>query len=65
MFAGILIAAVAGTLWAVGVRDWRCYGMAFLWSPILAGVHGTSVSILLGLRRRSSGGSATGRPRAA
>ena len=48
VFAGILVAAVAGTLWAVGVRDWRCYGMAFLWPPILAGVHGTSVSILLG-----------------
>ena len=50
LFAGISIAAVAGTLWAVGVRDWRCYGMAFLWPPILAGVHGTSVSILLGVR---------------
>ncbi len=49
VFAGILIAAVAGTLWAVGVRDWRCYGIAFLWPPILAGVHGTNVSILVGL----------------
>ena len=49
LFAGILIAAVAGTLWAVGVRDWRCYGLAFLWPPILSGVHGESISILLGL----------------
>jgi hypothetical protein len=49
LFAGILIAAVAGILWAVGVRDWRCYGMAFLWPPVLSGVHGESISILLAL----------------
>lgn len=48
VFAGILIAAVVGTLWAAGVRDWRCYGIAFLWPPVLSGVHGTNVSILLG-----------------
>jgi hypothetical protein len=49
LFAGILIAAVAGTLWAVGVRDWRCYGLAFLWPPVLSGIHGESISILLAL----------------
>lgn len=49
LFAGILIAAVAGTLWAVGVRDWRCYGLVFLWPPVLSGVHGESISILLAL----------------
>lgn len=49
LFAGILMAAVAGTLWAVRVRDWRCYGLAFLWPPILSGIHGESISILLGL----------------
>ena len=49
LFAGILIAAVAGTLWAVGVRDWRCYGIAFLWPPVLSGIHGESISILLAL----------------
>ena len=49
LFAGGLIAAVAGTLWALEVRDWRCYGLAFLWSPILAGIHGANVSILVGL----------------
>ena len=47
VFAAISIAAVAGTLWAVDVRDWRCYGMAFLWPPILAGFHG-NVSLPLG-----------------
>jgi len=49
LFAAILIAAVAATLWVVGVRDWRCYGLVFLWPPVLSGVHGESISILLAL----------------
>jgi len=44
-----LAAAVVGTLLVLGVRDWRCYGLAFLWPPVLAGVQTGNVTILLGL----------------
>ncbi len=30
------IGAIAGALALLGVRDWRCYGMAFLWYPTAA-----------------------------
>jgi hypothetical protein len=69
VFAGILIAAVISTLAALGVRDWRCYGIVFLWPPVLSGVHGESISILLALAaalvwrfrdRPARGGSALG-----
>jgi alpha-1,2-mannosyltransferase len=35
LFALVLLAAVAATLAVLGVRDWRCYGAAFLWVPVL------------------------------
>ena len=31
LFALILIATVPITLALCGVRDWRCYGLVFLW----------------------------------
>jgi alpha-1,2-mannosyltransferase len=34
-FALGLLAAVAATLAVLGIRDWRCYGAAFLWVPVL------------------------------
>ncbi|MBA3402021.1 MAG: DUF2029 domain-containing protein [Actinobacteria bacterium] len=45
----LLIAAVLGTLWLLGVRDWRCYGLAFLWPPVLSAVQTGNVTIPLGL----------------
>src|ERR1700710_1032520 len=35
LITGILLAAVAGTLYVLGVRDWRCYGAAYLSIPVL------------------------------
>jgi hypothetical protein len=32
------IAALVGALLLLGVRDWRCYGAAFLWAPTLHGI---------------------------
>jgi alpha-1,2-mannosyltransferase len=32
----LLLAAVPAAIWLVGVRDWRCYGVVFLWAPLLA-----------------------------
>lgn len=45
----LLSAAVVGTLLILGVRDWRCYGIAFLWSPVLSAIQTGNITILLGL----------------
>ena len=49
LFALILIAAVPATLALLGVRDWRCYGLAFLWPGVLSGVHVENISLLMAL----------------
>jgi alpha-1,2-mannosyltransferase len=33
-FLALSVAAVLGSLWLLGVRDWRCYGAAFLGIPV-------------------------------
>lgn len=44
-----LAAGVVGTLLVLGVRDWRCYGLAFLWPPVLSAIQTGNITILLGL----------------
>jgi alpha-1,2-mannosyltransferase len=48
-YAAILVVALVATLYALDVRDWRCYGLVFLWPPVLSAVHVENVTILLGL----------------
>lgn len=48
-FALILAAAVLATLAVLGVRDWRCYGVALLWPAVLSAVHVENITILMGL----------------
>jgi alpha-1,2-mannosyltransferase len=48
-FALVLVAAVVATLLVLDVRDWRCYGLALLWPPVLSAVHVENVTILMGL----------------
>ena len=33
----------------LGVRDWRCYGLAFLWPPVTDAITTGNITILLGL----------------
>ena len=47
LFALLLTAAVPAALYVVGVRDWRCYGIALLSEPVLIGVTLDTVSPLL------------------
>ena len=47
VFAALLVAAVPASLWFLGVRDWRCYGIVFLWMPVYAAVQTENVTILL------------------
>jgi alpha-1,2-mannosyltransferase len=49
LMALALVAAVAGTLWLLGVRDWRCYGAAYLAIPVLHDVRLGSLTPLLAL----------------
>jgi len=49
VFACLLVVAFAATLAILGVRDWRCYGLAFLWPPVLDAVQTENLTIFLGL----------------
>ena len=49
IFAGLLVVAVVVTLAVLGVRDWRCYGLAFTWPPVIDGVLTGNVTLFLGL----------------
>jgi hypothetical protein len=48
-FELLSIGALLAALWIVGVRDWRCYGLAFLVRPVLHGLTLGAVSPLLTL----------------
>jgi len=49
IFLIVLFASVPLTLWLLEVRDWRCYGAAFLMAPVLSGISNGAVSCLLAL----------------
>ncbi len=41
------IGAVAGLLWLMGVRDWRCYMIAYLWVPTYSAIQIANVTLIL------------------
>jgi Glycosyltransferase family 87 len=41
----LLIASVPAILWLVGVRDWRCYGISFLWAPVFSAIQTANVTL--------------------
>jgi hypothetical protein len=43
----LAIGAVVGVLGLLGVRDWRCYAIVFLWVPIYSAIQTGNVTILL------------------
>jgi hypothetical protein len=45
----LLVVCVLLTLRVLDVRDWRCYGIVFLWQPVIAALKTGNVTILLGL----------------
>jgi alpha-1,2-mannosyltransferase len=49
VYALAMLGATALTLRILGVRDWRCYGIALLWLPVLEAVTLGTVSIVLTL----------------
>lgn len=49
LFQLLLVGVFVSTLYLLGVRDWRCYGLAFLWPPVTDAVATGNITILLGL----------------
>jgi hypothetical protein len=49
VFAAIEVVATVLTLRVLGVRDWRCYGLALLWLPVIENILIGSISSLLAL----------------
>jgi Glycosyltransferase family 87 len=47
LFTALLIAGVFFALRLLGVRDWRCYGAAFVWAPTASAVQTANVTLLL------------------
>ncbi len=45
--AVLALAAVATTLWALEIRDWRCYGAAFLWPSVFSGIQTANATLFL------------------
>ena len=44
-----VIAVLAGTLWLLGVRDWRIYGVVLLWPAVIEGIQTANASLPLTL----------------
>jgi hypothetical protein len=49
IFVALSLLAPALALWLLRVRDWRCYGVVYLWPPLLGGVSLGTLSPLLAL----------------
>jgi hypothetical protein len=49
LFQAALVLSLLATLFVLGVRDWRCYGLAFLWPPVTDAVTTGNISLLIGL----------------
>jgi hypothetical protein len=49
LFAAIELVGTVLTLRVLGVRDWRCYGLALLWLPVIENILIGSISTLLAL----------------
>jgi hypothetical protein len=51
LFVAASVAAIVSALWLLRVRDWRCYGAAFLWLPVLHGLRLGTITpfLVLGL----------------
>ena len=45
----LLAVVVVATLAAVGVTDWRCYGLVFLWPPVLSAIQVGNVTLVMAL----------------
>jgi hypothetical protein len=47
IFSALVLAAVPASLWLLGIRDWRIYGIVMLWQPVIIGYETANVSLLV------------------
>ena len=47
VWTGVLAAALVASLWVLRIRDWRCYGAAFLWGASFHAIQTGNVTIPL------------------
>ena len=43
----LLAVCAVATLRVLGVRDWRCYGLVFLWPPVLSAIQTGNLTLLV------------------
>lgn len=43
------VVVVLAILFVLDVRDWRCYGLAFLWPPVISAIQTSNVTLLFAL----------------
>ena len=66
--AGLLVMALLVRValaipFVLGVRDWRCYGLALLWPPVISAIQTGNITLWLALAAALRGGTATGSSR--
>jgi len=44
-----LLGVVVAILWLLDVRDWRCYGIAFLWPPVISAIQTSNPTLWFAL----------------
>ena len=44
-----LVGAALGAIFVAGVRDWRCYGVALLWPPVIGSIETGNLTLWLAL----------------
>ena len=49
VFMALLVGAALAIPYVLGVRDWRCYGLALLWPPVLSAIQTGNITLFLGL----------------
>lgn len=47
VFTLLTVALVPGTLWMLRVRDWRVYGISFLWMPVFGAMQTANETLIL------------------
>jgi hypothetical protein len=46
---GLLVVAAFAVLYVLGVRDWRCYGVAVMWPPVISAIQTGNLTLWLAL----------------
>ncbi len=47
LFSALVLAAGPVSLWLLGIRDWRIFGIIMFWQPVIVGYETANVSLLI------------------